>query len=136
MDHTGKTAIVVAVIGLVGALGAAVIAVGPSLISQPPEIATVTCDPIPAVEETPPAPPSGQVRRHVGDKVVVEVRNPDDYIWRPTDFKLSSTGGLERVNGGWQRRAAGGTYSYVPGNWDTSTGRCVWVRGKFIAAGG
>src|SRR5688500_5427973 len=111
----GKTAVVVAVIGLLATIGAALIA-NPSLLSRrpatrlppTPEIATLTCDPIPPVkdETRPPRPPSGT-----------------NYVWVPTDFQLSSTGKLERFGGHWARPKAGGPHRYVPGHWDTSTGR-------------
>jgi len=77
-----------------------------------PTIGAATCDPIPAVEERSPPPKEGQV-------------------WVPTDFKLSS-GKLEAVLGHWERKRADGKTTYIPGHWDIGTGRCVWVRGKFV----
>lgn len=57
--------------------------------------------------------------------------NPDLYVWVPADFKLTTSGEFERIDGHWQRKQRGGGSDYVPGHWIVVDQRCVWVTGEF-----
>jgi hypothetical protein len=117
MDSRSKALIVAAFVTTLGAIVVALINrsadTSPTIADTSPTISAATCDPIPAVEERTPRPSQG-------------------FVWVPTDFKLSS-GKLEAVLGHWERKKADGKNKYIPGHWEIGTGRCVWVRGKFVA---
>ena len=113
MDSRSKAVIAAAFLGAVGTIIGAYISrspdTSPSITETSP---SVTCDQIPPVQELTPQPRKG-------------------WVWVPTDFKLSS-GKLEAVEGHWKPRTADGKNKYLPGHWETGTGRCVWVPGKFV----
>lgn len=85
----------------------------PSADAAPP-VGAVTCDPIPAVADSPPP------------------KSWEGHVWVPPDFMLTA-GKLEAISGHWERTRAGGANTYIHGHWETDTGRCVWIRGTFVA---
>lgn len=118
MDLAGKTAIVVAIITVVGGMAVALINIAPQILSRTPVPSSVVaaCPPIPPSEENSPEPREG-------------------YMWFPADFRLTSSGELERQAGHWERARAE-KHIYVPGHWDPSKERCVWIPGDFVLADG
>jgi hypothetical protein len=115
METNGKVVIVVAIIGAIATIAAAIIAQirhppgssdpdtsGPTSISQ------MTCPPIPPVTGGDGPTRDGYVWVH-------------GYVdWVNNDWKQTS--------GHWERRRADGrTQARIPGYWDTSEQRCVWI---------
>jgi hypothetical protein len=107
MDAGGKALVIGAVITAAGGVVAALVT---QMDVRPPPL-TVTCDPLPPIEQTRPPKPGSK------------------FVWVPADFRLVA-GKLEPVPGYWKRyNPTEG--KYVQGHWSIDTGRCVWIPGRF-----
>lgn len=90
---------------------------------------TVICPEIPAVQAA-----DSRVRPtpSVRDSRDQPAPSPSNaFVWVPEDFSYES-GRFHTIPGHWERKKADGGNTYVRGQWDTSSGRCVWQRGHFV----
>jgi hypothetical protein len=109
METTGKVVIAAAVIGAIATIASALISKGPSTNGHPPPPPPpTTCPSIPPVSAQSPPPKDGYVWV------------PAYVDWVHNEFKVTA--------GHWERRRADGTSPVrIPGYWDTSQQRCVWI---------
>jgi hypothetical protein len=109
VETAGKIAIAVAVIGAIATIGSAIISKVTTATTDTTGTSTsISCPDIPPVTGGQPAARKG-------------------YVWVPAYVDWAA-GQFKEISGHWEHpRANGKSAIRIPGYWDTSQQRCVWI---------